>query len=658
MRWIIRLVLAVLVLAVLGLGGLFLLPGERIAGLVQDQVRAATGRDLTLSGRLSPSLWPQIGVATGPVTLSNADWSDAGPMLAAEGLSVGLDLGALIGGDIVIREVTVQAPRIVLEKSADGRANWVFGAEPAQESAPAAAQAPADAPAEMRRFTLDRGQISDGTILYIDRAAGTRVELAALDAAVALPDFAGPAEVTLSAELGGQPLSASARIARFADFTGGAVSGLALNATLGGTQLAFDGRAGLDPLAAEGALDADLSDLAAVFAALGQPAPDLPPGVGQRLALAGQLTYAPEGTVHLRDATLRQDANTITGGADLAFGDRPRLTGTLAAGALDLSALTGGGGGSGGGGGNGGGGGADGWSTAPIDVGGLGALDADLSLSADSVNLGTARLGPTRLGATLTDRRLVLDLRQVSAYGGTVTGNFVVNGRGGLSVGGDLNVAGVAMQGLLSDLADYDRLIGQGDLRLKFLGVGNSMAALMSGLSGSGAVSFGKGELRGFDLVGMIRTMDTAYVGEGAKTIFDAITASFTIDKGVLSNNDLRFTAPLLTATGKGKVGIGARTLDYRIVPTALPGGDGNGGVKVPLMITGPWAKPRFQLDLESLAEERLDEQKKALEEKAKESLAKELGARTEDGESVEDAARRRLEEEAKKGLKKLFGGN
>ncbi|SIO34070.1 AsmA protein [Rhodovulum sp. ES.010] len=661
MRWIVRLVLAVLVLAALMVGALFLLPAGKVAGLVQDKVRAATGREVTLSGRLRPSLWPNVGVATGPVTLSNAAWSDEGPMLAAEGVSVGLDLRALLGGDIVVRDLTVQAPRIVLERAADGRTNWVFEGKAAPSGAVPQGGPEAGPRGTAPAVTLDRGEIADGTVLYVDHATGARTELDGLDVRLALPAIDGPADIVLSGRVNGQAVDLAARVAHVGDFAGGAVSGIGLEASLGAARLVFDGRAGIDPVAAEGAIEADLSDLDALFAALGRPVPDLPAGVGRRLGLEGQVTYAPGGSLHLRDATLRQDANVISGAADLTLAGKPRLTGRFSAGALDLSPFTAGEAhGTGGGAGGGSGGADDGWSTEPIDVGALGALDAEVAVSADSVDLGTALLGSTRILATLTDRRLVVELEEVRAYDGRVTGNFVINGRGGLSVGGDLTVAGMAMQGLLSDLADYDRLLGRADLRLEFLGSGNSMAAIMDGLSGGGSVAFGQGELRGLDLVGMLRTLDTSYMGEGAKTIFDAISASFTIENGVLRNDDLFFLAPLLTAAGKGKVGLGRRTLDYRVVPVALPGADGEGALKVPLLITGTWVDPEYRIDLEALARERLelDAQKQALEEKARESVARELGVDTEEGESLEDAARRKLEEEAKKGLRRLFGGD
>jgi AsmA protein len=234
-------------------------------------------------------------------------------------------------------------------------------------------------------------------------------------------------------------------------------------------------------------------------------------------------------------------------------------------------------------------------------------------------------------------------------------------------------LAGLSMQPLLTDLAGFDRLLGKSDLSFRFLGVGNTMAALANSLSGEGKMTFGKGELRGLDLLGMLRNLDPSYVGEGAKTIFNAVGASFTMQDGNLYNEDLVLSAPYLKAAGKGRVGIGARDLDYRIVPTALEKDDGTGGIRVPLMVKGSWANPKFQLDLKALADQELADEKAKLKERAKEEAdkaraqlkakaEKELGLTQQDGESLEDAARRRAQEavnqEAGKLLNKLLGGN
>jgi AsmA protein len=151
----------------------------------------------------------------------------------------------------------------------------------------------------------------------------------------------------------------------------------------------------------------------------------------------------------------------------------------------------------------------------------------------------------------------------------------------------------------------------------------------------------------------MLQTLDPAFIGEDQRTAFDGLAGTFTIDGGVLSNTDLKLVAPQLTASGAGEVGLGDRTLDYRLRPTALMAADGSGGVMVPLLITGPWADPSFRLDLESIAREKMEAEAKAaaaeVEARAKaefeQRLQEELGVEVAQDESLGDAAIRGLEE-------------
>ena len=92
MRWIFRLLGAVVVLAILAIGGVLLMPAEKIAGIALAKLETLTGRKVTLQGSVRPSIWPVLGVETGPVTMANADWSDAGPMFRADSLDIGVDL--------------------------------------------------------------------------------------------------------------------------------------------------------------------------------------------------------------------------------------------------------------------------------------------------------------------------------------------------------------------------------------------------------------------------------------------------------------------------------------------------------------------------------------------------------------------------------------
>lgn len=661
MRWIVKIGAGVMMLVVVLVGLVFLIPAEKVANLAAAQFFKATGRALTVEGDVRPTIWPVLGVKTGTVQIANADWSREGPMLRAEALAIGVDMAALLGGDIKITEIEAIRPQFILERSADGVANW----EIAPASTATAGEA-APTAASTRVITLDQAVIEDGAVLFLDHASGTRFDLRNIDAEAALPNFTGPATLRLSGVKDGVQVQMDGRVAAFDGLAAGRVGDVVLNMVIGGSNIRYDGRLGLTPLVAEGALTADLADLTSVMALAGQAPPALPQGLGARLRqVSGDVTLTNAGSLHLRNGAVVLDDNRFTSELDVVFtGERPKVTAKITAGAVNFAAVAGGGGGSAGGAVP-----AAGWSREVIDVSGLAAVDANVTLAVEAIDLGTAKLDRARLFITLDRGRMVIESRELRAYGGNVTGNFVINGRGGLSVGGDVQLTGLAMQPLLQDVAKFDRLIGSGDISVQFLGVGNRVADIMASLSGAGSLRFGKGELRGLDLAGMLRSLDVGYVGEGQKTIFDAITASFTMQDGVLRNEDLTLAAPYISAKGAGRVGLGARDLDYRLVATALAQADGTGGVTVPVLISGPWAQPKFRLDLQAMLDqnlaeekERLKEKARAEEERAKAKLEAELGIERQDGENLENAAKRRaqeaLEAEAARALRRLLGGN
>lgn len=652
MRWIIRVALALVVFAAILIGAVFLIPAEKVAGLAAREFSKITGRELVISGSVRPSFYPVLGVKTGPVSVANAEWSTEGPLLQAASMEIAVDMASLMSGDVRITGLQVTDPVIVLERNAEGQANWDFRA-----AAGGGGTAGPETPGAGTPFTLDKASMSGGSVRYIDHASGRVAEVDRIDAEATVPDFNGEATMAGSARMGGQDLTLSARVAEFAPFVAGRLVPVMASVQAGAANIGFDGQASMAPLAAEGTLDADLGDMVALFGLAGLSAPGLPEGLGARsVSLKGNMTLTPEGSAHLRGGAIDLDGNALTGDLDyVTAGARPKLSAKLVAGDLVLggAAATAAGGTASAGGG--------GWSDEGIDVSGLAGMDAAVALSASSLDLGGVKTGPLKVLLTNDRARAVFDVRELAIYGGGVTGQFVVNGRNGLSVGGDLLFAGIALQPMLSGLAGYDRLTGTGDVSVKFLGVGNSVAALMRGLSGSGTLSLTNGELAGVDVPGILRTLDTSYVGEGTKTVYDAVTGSFAVEDGVLRNDDLVLTAPGLTATGSGVVGLGARDMEYRLRPTAVVKGGDADGMAVPLLISGPWSNLRYRLDLEAVAQEKLAAEAAKLQAKAEAALAEKLGIEAQEGESLEDAGRRKLndaiEEEAARALEKLLGG-
>ena len=102
MRWMIRSVLALSLLVFLAVAAVLMIPSERIAALAAERFAEVTGRRLVIEGAVKPSFFPTLGVQTGPVSVSNADWGTQADMFRAEGLSISLDMAALMGGEVRI----------------------------------------------------------------------------------------------------------------------------------------------------------------------------------------------------------------------------------------------------------------------------------------------------------------------------------------------------------------------------------------------------------------------------------------------------------------------------------------------------------------------------------------------------------------------------
>ena len=647
MRWVFRLIGLLIVVVVIMVGSLFLLPGDRIARIAADQISSATGRKVTMQGDTKISFYPVLGVSTGVVEVANANWSEAGPMLRADSLKIGVEPNALFGGDIRITGLEMVNPRIQLERASNGRVNWELGVEGV---APSGQSGEGGAPAQSKRLalTLDRALITGASLKYTDHGTGEVQDFRNMDFELRWPSYDGTATFEATLRPAGEAVRITGHLDEVGNFLDGAVTGVVANLTSPGGSLGFAGRAGLQPQL-EGRLHIDIASTPGFIAGLGLGAVDVPKGFGRSIKGSSQITLTEDMRLSLRDLALALGGNQLAGAADIMLGEKvPRINAQLNAGALDLSSLAGADS-------NGGNSGADtGWSEAAIDASALGLANGEVALVADSVNLGDLKLGKTRTLMTLDRSRAVFDLRELRAYEGLITGEFVVNNRSGLSVGGDMNVSAINLETFLADAIDVSRFAARGDSSLSFLGSGRSVHAIMNSLSGKGALKTGRGVISGIDLDRLMRSGDMT----GGTTVFDEMSASFTMDKGNLFNNDLLMNLPLAKATGTGRVGLGARDIDYLFTPVLLEG-ENRRGLAIPVRIRGPWANPRITPDLEKAIDMNLKEERKKLESKAKKEIKraveKKLGVTVEDGQSVEDAVKDKIEDRAKRELFKLF---
>ena len=639
MGWLFRILGALVVMVVVCAVALLMLPGDRIANVAVDQIKAQTGREVILRGQTTVSYYPVLGVSTGTVEIANAAWSDAGPMLVADSLKLGVDLMSLIGGDVKITGLELVNPQVLLEIGRDGRPNWQLGvdgvAPSGQESGVSTALA----------LSLDRALITGGQVRFVDHRSGAQQRVDDLSVDLRWPQYRGAAQITLAARPQGAGLIGIAgEIGNLAALIEGEATTTRLEAKADGGTARYEGGLAM-PLNLDGRLAVTLSDTGAFLAALGLPRIDLPPGLGRKASATADLRLTPAMDLSLRGLALDLDQNRFDGAVDVALGQAvPMVTARLSAGMIDLSAAMGGS--------DAGGGGTvdDGWSRTPIDASALSLFNGQIDLTATGLRVAGLSFADASLTTTVDRSRAVVALNRLSGYSGSMSGQVVANNRNGLSVGGSLRAASVEMESLLDDLAGIDRFTGKADTELEFLSAGNSVDAIMNGLSGKGAVSMARGTIKGIDLDSLMRQG----LATGGTTVFDSLSASFTMENGNLFNPDLLLRLPVISASGEGRIGLGARDIDYLFTPRTASAESG-GGVVIPVRIRGPWADPRVWPDMEKAIDLNLRAEKEQARQAVEEKIREELNLPTTEGQSLEDAAKEKLEGEILKGLGRLL---
>jgi AsmA protein len=184
-------VVAVIVLAVGG-GAVFLAQFDpnTLKPRIIEAVKRATGRDLTLNGKIALkfSLWPTILVKD--VAFANPPGFSRPQMATLQSMELELGLLPLLSSRIEIDHLLLIHPDILLETTATGQHNWLITPEVSPE-APPTSQPGTPSGAKMRTaVSVNTIRITDGTIAYRDDATGkvTALGLPKLDATSASPD--------------------------------------------------------------------------------------------------------------------------------------------------------------------------------------------------------------------------------------------------------------------------------------------------------------------------------------------------------------------------------------------------------------------------------------------------------------------------------------
>ena len=612
------------------------LPTDFVRTEIASLVHAKTGRLLTIEGGVSMAFYPDVVVEVTGVSLSNPTGMGGEPFVTARSLGLKVPLWPLLRQELQVERLTLVEPIVTFRKDKAGRRTWDFG------KTEVAAVPPADAPpvrgakeaAQSRQpaaagtsalagLAFDDVRISNGLLRFVDDKAGTAEEISDVTLRLSLASLKGALKAEGGVSYAGERMTVSGEAGPAGNLlTGEPVD---LLAKLGGAKAttAFNGRlaiGGSPPVT--GRLDMTAPSLRALAAWLGHP---LTPGPGLgEIKLAADIRVTGSGLT-LGNLTTTIDGMTATGTAAIdRSGVRPKLTADLSIDRLDLNTYistpvapakgkddsrppeeadaSG----------------AEGWSTRQFELAALRTADAEITLKLGGLKYRDIQTGRTSAQASLKDGVLKTKFTELKAYEGKGVGTLLLDAKvATVKIQANFTLKSVDVRPLMTATSGLARLSGRGNVSFSFAGAGKNQRDVVSTLMGQGRLDVADGSIAGFDVANTVTALKSGRAfnwkdDPGAATPFASLKASVSITNGIATNDDLLLEGPALRLTGSGKVNLPSRSLDYALAPQVLtdsaPPDDlttastTTAGFTVPIRVNGPWAKPKFALDLGAIA--------------------------------------------------------
>ncbi len=143
----------------------------QLTKLLSTSVKAATGRDLKITGPVTLSFFPRISVSAERLSLSNASWASNPEMLTLQHIEMDIQMLPLLRGQIEIASVKLGGLELLLQKNSSGKANWDISAETSNASDASSSSGTDTASSSL--ISMDSISVLDARVRYLDASGST-----------------------------------------------------------------------------------------------------------------------------------------------------------------------------------------------------------------------------------------------------------------------------------------------------------------------------------------------------------------------------------------------------------------------------------------------------------------------------------------------------
>lgn len=245
----------------------------------------------------------------------------------------------------------------------------------------------------------------------------------------------------------------------------------------------------------------------------------------------------------------------------------------------------------------------------------------------------------------------------LQGYGAKVQSDFKIKkAKNNAILSGNINVQNIKAGELLNDLIGKDKLKGKTSITANFNTSGIKMSQLKQNLNGKFKLKLQNGTLKGFDLHHQQKVLKAKLKRQAIpatpipeETKIANLSATAIIKKGILSNKDLRAATPLSRIAGRGTVNLVKEQLNYTASVKFTSSTDIKANtpyekmkaIPLDIYIRGTFDKPSIKADFAKALNQLIKQELKKQERKIKDKAKNDI--------------KKKLEKKLGDKLKKLF---